>query len=160
VLETQSRPGDGWHTSPAGEASRRSVYVFVKRTLLVPELEVMDFPSTEESCEQRVVSTVAPQALTFLNGEFIHEQAQALARRLAAEAGNDGAARVVWAYRLALGRLPTDAELAAVLGFVARQQAQIAADAKGEIDAETIRLRALAAFCLVLLNTNEFAYVQ
>ncbi len=85
VLETQSRPGDGWHPSAPAEAARRSVYVFVKRTLLVPELEVLDFPSTEETCEQRVVSTVAPQALTFLNGEFIHEQAQAFAERLRAK---------------------------------------------------------------------------
>ncbi len=84
VLETQSRPGDGWNTSQPAEAARRSVYVAVKRTLLVPELEVLDFPSTEETCEQRVVSTVAPQALTFLNGEFIHEQAHAFAERLRA----------------------------------------------------------------------------
>ncbi len=75
VLETQSRPGDGWNTSEPAEAARRSVYIFVKRTLIVPEMEVLDFPSTEESCQQRVVSTVAPQALTLLNGEFIHEQA-------------------------------------------------------------------------------------
>ena len=108
VLETQSRPGDGWHTSGPAEAARRSVYVFVKRTLLVPELEVLDFPSTEETCEQRVVSTVAPQALTFLNGEFIHEQAQAFAERLAREAGSDAAARVELAYRLAFSRPPSE----------------------------------------------------
>jgi hypothetical protein len=120
----------------------------------------LDFPSTEETCEQRVVSTVAPQALTFLNGEFIHLQAQAFAGRLALEAGDENAARLVRAYRLALARLPTDAELAAVLGFLERQQSQIAADAKGAMDPQAVRLRALAAFCLVLLNANEFAYVQ
>ena len=79
-------PGQGpivcGRPSDPHQAARRSVYVFVKRTLLVPELEVLDFPSTEETCEQRVVSTVAPQALTFLNGEFIHEQSLALAARL------------------------------------------------------------------------------
>jgi hypothetical protein len=126
VLETQSRPGDGWHTSEASQAARRSVYVFVKRTLLVPELEVLDFPSTEETCEQRIVSTVAPQALTFLNGEFIHEQAQAFAKRVANEGGADNAAR----------------------------------DSQGKVNAEAAALKALAAVCLVLLNTNELAYVQ
>src|SRR4029077_13279291 len=98
---------------------------FVKRTLLVPELEVLDFPSTEETCEQRVVSTVAPQALTFLNGEFIHEQAQAFAQRVAREAGAEAAARVERAYRLAFSRPPTDRERTAVLEFLAAQQAQI-----------------------------------
>jgi hypothetical protein len=160
VLETQSRPGDGWRTSDPPEAARRSVYVFVKRTLLVPELEVLDFPATEESCAQRVVSTVAPQALTFLNGEFIHEQAAALAARLAREAGADHAARVDRAYRLAFSRLPTDGERAAVLEFLARQQAQIETDSQGKVTGEAARAKALTAFCLVLLNTNEFAYIQ
>ena len=121
---------------------------------------LLDFPSTEETCEQRAVSTIAPQALTFLNGEFIHEQAQAFAERLAREAGANPADRVVRAYRLAFARLPTDNELAAVLGFLARHEAQIAADAKGALDEQAVRQKALAALCLVLLNTNEFAYLQ
>ncbi len=158
VLETQSRPGDGWKTSQPSEAARRSVYVFVKRTLLVPELEVLDFPSTEETCEQRVVSTVAPQALTLLNGEFIHEQAQAFARRLASEAPGDVGSQVIRAYRLALSRLPTDQEFAAVLKFLAQQQSQITADAPADV--AQAPQKALAALCLVLLNTNEFAYLQ
>jgi len=127
VLETQSRPGDGWHTSEPSQAARRSVYVFVKRTLLVPELEVLDFPSTEEACEQRVVSTVAPQALTFLNGEFIHEQAQAFAQRLSAEAGDASAAQIEAAYRLAFSRSPSEQERASLLEFLSKQQAQIEA---------------------------------
>ena len=160
VLETQSRPGDGWHTSEPSQAARRSVYVFLKRTLLVPELEVLDFPSTEETCEQRVVSTVAPQALTFLNGEFIHEQAQAFAQRVAKEAGADNAARIERAYRLAFSRSPTENERAAVIEFLAKQQVQIEADSPGTSTAEAVQLKALAALCLVLLNTNELAYLQ
>ncbi len=142
------------------DASRRSVYVFVKRTLLLPELEVLDFPSTEETCEQRVVSTVAPQALTFLNGEFINEQAQAFASRLANEAGADNAARIDRAYRLAFARMPSEQERASVIDFLAKQQIQIEADSKGQIAGEAARTKALAALCLVLLNTNEFAYLQ
>ncbi|MGD9724126.1 MAG: DUF1549 and DUF1553 domain-containing protein [Pirellulales bacterium] len=160
VLETQSRPGDGWRTSPPREAARRSVYVFVKRTLLVPELEVLDFPSTEQTCEQRMVSTVAPQALTFLNGEFIHQQAQAFAERLAREAGPDDTSRLVRAYLLAYSRLPTEQERAAVLRFLGQQADQVTADSKGAIAGDAARAKALTALCLVLLNTNEFAYVQ
>ena len=76
-----------------GQAARRSVYVFVKRTLLVPELEVLDFPDTNGSCEQRVVSTVAPQTLP--GSTALHSRAmQAFAARLAREAGDaDAAAR-------------------------------------------------------------------
>ena len=135
--------------------------MFVKRTLIVPELEVLDFPSTEESCEQRVVSTVAPQALTFLNGEFIHEQAQAFAERLAREAGRDDTARIERAYRLAFSRLPSDDERAAVLRFLDRQRGQIVADSPEDETVEADRpARRSTALCLVLLNTNEFAYLQ
>jgi hypothetical protein len=160
VLETQSRPGDGWNTSPPAEAARRSVYVAVKRTLLVPELEVLDFPSTEETCEQRVVSTVAPQALTFLNGEFIHEQAHAFAERLSREAGSDNTNRIVRAYLLAFSRLPNEQERTAVLQFLAEHSQQIEADTGGKVSGAAAQAQALTALCLVLLNTNEFAYVQ
>ncbi|MEX2114312.1 MAG: DUF1549 and DUF1553 domain-containing protein [Pirellulales bacterium] len=160
VLETQSRPGDGWNTSPPVEAARRSVYVAVKRTLLVPELEVLDFPSTEETCEQRVVSTVAPQALTFLNGEFIHEQAHAFAERLAREAGPDNTSRIVRAYLLAFSRLPNEQERTSLLQFLVEHCRQIEQDTGDKVTGEAARAQALTALCLVLLNTNEFAYVQ
>ena len=93
VMASQSRPGNGWGKSEASAAARRSMYVFVKRTLLVPELEVLDFPDSNGTCEQRGVSTVAPQALTWLNGAFIREQAAHFAERLAHEAGDDAAQR-------------------------------------------------------------------
>jgi hypothetical protein len=159
VLASQSRPGNGWGKSPAEQASRRSVYVFVKRTLLVPELEVLDFPDTNGSCEQRQVSTVAPQALTLLNGDFMQEAARHFAGRLAVEA-TDAAPRIERAYLLALSRSPSDAERAAVLEFLAKQERQIRADLVAAGQAEDGAERAaLEAFCLVLLNTNEFAYL-
>jgi hypothetical protein len=159
VLETQSRPGSGWGASDASQAARRSVYVFIKRTLLVPELEVLDFPSTEETCEQRVTSTVAPQALTFLNGEFINQQAQAFAERLAREAGTGDEARVDLAYRLAFSRDPNEAEKTAVREFLRRHQVQIERESAGSLAGDEARRRALSALCLVLLNTNELAYL-
>ena len=163
VLASQSRPGDGWGKTDPAQVARRSVYVFVKRTLLVPELEVLDFPDTNGVCEQRVVSTVAPQALTWLNGDFIREQARHFATRLAKEAGADDAARIDLAYRLALARRPTDAERAAVQAFLSRHKEQITADAASGKEASAdkptdARQQALEGFCLVLLNANEFVY--
>ncbi len=87
VLASQSKPGNGWGKSDAAQAARRSIYVFVKRTLLVPELEVLDFPDTNGTCEQRVVSTVAPQALTWFNGAFIRDQAQSAGRATGSRGG-------------------------------------------------------------------------
>ena len=161
VLAGQSRPGSGWTVSEPAQAARRSVYVFVKRTLLVPELELLDLPSSNETCEQRNVSTVAPQALTYLNGAFIHEQAAKFAERLLAEAGADPAAQVERAFLLTVCRPPTAAERAAVLEFLTAQRGQIVADAAaaGREEPDTDR-KALASLCLVLLNGNEFVYLQ
>ncbi len=142
VLAGQSRPGADWGKSNETEASRRSVYIFAKRSLAVPELEALDTPDTTSSCEQRTVSTTGPQALIFLNGEFAHEQAAHFARRLEREVGPDAGERIRLAYRAALGRAPSKEEAAAALAFLERYQGK----------------DALAAFTLVLLNSNEFFY--
>ena len=163
VLEGQSRPGDGWGKSDDRQASRRSVYVFCKRSLPVPELQLLDAPDTTSSCEKRPVSTTAPQALTFLNGAFLNEQAGFFAARLRKEVGDDSAAQVRRAFELALCRPPRPEEVGRTMEFLEAQRRQIQKDAevtgKPVSDGEA-RSRALAAFCLVLLNTNEFAYLD
>ncbi|MBY0232447.1 MAG: DUF1549 and DUF1553 domain-containing protein, partial [Gemmataceae bacterium] len=132
VLATQSRPGSGWGKSPAEEASRRSIYVFAKRTLQLPELELLDAADTNESCAARPGSTTAPQALTFLNGAFAHEQARRLAARVAKDRDP-----VRSAYRLVLSREPTEREAGLAKAFLAAQAAEAGS------------ARALASFCLV-----------
>jgi hypothetical protein len=161
VLAGQSRPGQGWGKSSEIEAARRSIYIFVKRVLAVPELELLDAPDTSSSCEQRVVSTTAPQALTFLNGDFTHRQAGHLAARLEREAGMDAAAQVRRAFELALARLPRPQEVKASLGFLVAQEKLIAAQtSRMKMQPGDARRGALEAFCMVILNTNEFAYVN
>jgi hypothetical protein len=146
VLATQSRPGSGWGRSEPTQASRRSVYVFAKRSLIPPELELLDLPDSTTSCESRPRSTTAPQAVTFLNGLFTNEQAKHFAHRLRQEAGKDVTAQIRLAYTLALCREPRAEEVALIRDFIDRQSRQMD------------RTKALASFCLILLNTNEFFY--
>jgi hypothetical protein len=161
VLASQSRPGDGWGKSDAKQAARRSVYIFVKRSLAVPELEVLDTPDTTSSCEQRSVSTTGPQALTFLNGEFTHQQARRFAERLSIQAGPSSRNQIEIAFEIALSRPPDKRELKVATDFLEAQKRQIEADAgaKGPATSEA-RKKALEAFCLVLLNTNEFVFLN
>jgi hypothetical protein len=161
VLEGQSRPGNGWGKSTPRQAARRSVYIFVKRVLAVPELELLDSPDTTCSCEQRPVSTTAPQALTFLNGDFMQQQARHFAARLVREAGADAAAQVRRAFESALARPARPEEVKLARDFLAAQKAQIVAEAAGDKrQGAGEGQRALEAFCLVLLNTNEFVYLN
>jgi hypothetical protein len=161
VLAGQSRPGLGWGQSTDRQAARRSIYVFVKRVLAVPELELLDAPDTTCSCEQRPVSTTAPQALTLLNGAFMRQQARQFAARLVREAGPDVAAQVRRAFELALSRPVRPKELNLGLAFLKAQEQQILADAAGEKGRlVNARRQALEGLCLVLLNTNEFVYLN
>ena len=97
----------------------RSVYLPVFRNALPDLFEVFDFadPSMVVGC--RNVSTVAPQALYLMNHPFVIEQARAAARHLLAEPARNDEDRATRAYRLTLGRAPTEPERRVALEFVA-----------------------------------------
>ena len=88
---------------------RRSVYTPAFRNKRLELFEVFDFGDINQSVGQRVVSTVAPQALYFLNHPFVLEQAKAAAERTLAAPGSDEE-RITSAFRRTLGRAPSAAE--------------------------------------------------
>jgi hypothetical protein len=149
-----------WKPSSASEQSRRTVYAFIKRGLVVPMLEVLDLCDTAHSSARRQVTTVAPQALTLFNGEFVNEQARHFAARLRREAGNDPTKQIELAWRLALCRPPRATEAAAMKEFLRRETEAArseASNANGEPSADE---RALVQLCRVVFNLNEFVYVD
>src|SRR5207248_2033598 len=77
-----------WVVNPdPAQFDRRSIYLFHKRNMRLPFLEVFDSPDTLLSCARREQSTHAPQGLELLNGDFSNAMARALAGRVAQEAG-------------------------------------------------------------------------
>jgi hypothetical protein len=144
TLRADTFLGMNW---PEGEDSpktwRRSVYVKVKRSLLLPELEVFDCPEITATVAQRNVTTTPTQALMLLNDPLILRQAALFAERVRREAGADPAAQARTAYLLAVGREPNPKELALSLRFLR---------ARGSDQ------KALADFCHSVLNLNEFVY--
>ncbi len=89
ALAANSDPGKIWKASNEKDASRRTVYAFIKRSMVVPFLEVLDLCDTTRTSAQRLTTTVAPQALSLFNGDFIQRQARYLADRLEREAPGD-----------------------------------------------------------------------
>jgi mono/diheme cytochrome c family protein len=154
VLAGQSRPGAGWGTSPPEEQARRSVYAKVKRSLIVPLLADFDVADTDSSCPVRFTTTQPTQALGMMNGEFLQGQARVFAERVRREAGGPDAAdipaQVRRALEIALVRPATAAEVDRGVALVARLD---------DVDGVSPG-RALELFCLMLLNTNEFAYLD
>lgn len=142
-----------WKSSEPKEASRRTIYAFVKRALVVPMLEVFDLCDTTRSNDKRLVTTVAPQALNLFNGDFIQEQARHFAERLEKEAGDSNERRIELAYRLALGRLPSDRERSTLLAFLDAERTRLTQEGVAEP-----RRQALMQMCRVVFNLNEFAY--
>ncbi len=110
ALAGNSDPNSIWPVYDESKASRRTVYAFIKRSLVVPMIEVLDLCDTTKSSAKRAVTSVAPQALTLFNGRFVNEQAAHLAGRLEKEAGNESARQIALVYLLALCREPTYAE--------------------------------------------------
>jgi mono/diheme cytochrome c family protein len=121
------------------EHNRRSVYLYVKRTFTLPMLSTFDAPDNTVSCARRDNTTVAPQALTMLNGEFMVAQASNLASNIVKTKSRDQWLESLW--QRALGRRPTATELAKARTAVTDEAS-------------------LARLGLVLMNTNEFLYVD
>jgi hypothetical protein len=150
VLAGQSVPGQGWGNSPPEEAARRSIYVHVKRSLLVPVLAHHDQADTDSSCPVRYTTTVPTQALGMLNGDFSREQAGAFAERLTRERPDDLAGQIRRAIRLTTARTPAAEEVNQDVRFVGDLKAR---GRLSDIDA-------LRQYCLLALNTNEFIYLD
>ena len=150
VLAGQSRPGNGWKVSSPSEASRRSVYIFVKRSLQVPILTQFDQADTDASCPVRFTTTVPTQALGMLNSEFTNDQAVIFAKRLLKEAPAGLDAQIQLASRLTTGRVPSADEVKADIAFVQRLREMSKLD----------ELQSLRYLCLVKLNANEFIYLD
>jgi hypothetical protein len=150
VLAGQSRPGNGWRPSAPGERDRRSVYVHVKRSLLLPVLAAFDGADTDSSCPVRFTTTQPTQALGMLNGDFLNEQAGVFAGDLRRAAGEGPAAQVRLALWRVTQRRPTAGEVERGVRFLAKL--------RGEH--RLAQAEALRAFCLLALNLNEFIYLN
>jgi hypothetical protein len=165
AIEANTDKESIWKPSPDSESARRSIYAFVKRGLVVPMFEVLDLCDTVHSAPQRSVTTVAPQALTLFNGDFVNEQARHLAARLSKEVGDDPKKQIERVYRLALCRSPSRAESAAMIEFLKtetnRQRQHVSVENGSSKEAEADAQRAaLLQVCRVILNLNEFAYAD
>lgn len=131
-----------------GNHRRRTLYGHVSRHRLNDLLRLFDFPDPNITAGERSVTTVPLQQLFVLNSDFMIVQAKALAARLSRETESD-ADRISRLFQLLYGRLPTDDDYQVSIAFL-REPPAIAGDS----------LSPLEQYCLAMLGTNEFAYVD
>jgi Protein of unknown function (DUF1553)/Protein of unknown function (DUF1549)/Planctomycete cytochrome C len=143
-LDDNETKTKGWYPSPESEQTVRSIFLIQKRTVRIPWMETFDLPENSASCPRRESSIVAPQALSLMNGTWARQAAMALADRVNRMENNgelsDLEAKIVRCFQTAFQREPTATE---------REQCRI-----------FLATRSLAELCLVLLNSNEFTFIE
>ncbi len=153
VLDDNETKTKGWYPSPSSEQTVRSLYFVQKRTVRIPWMETFDLPENTVSCGRREGSIVPPQALAVMNSEWVTRSAQGVADRITkpkhepdqesiadqrASTASE-ASRVRELYRQILSRNPTEQETTWCI--------------------EYLQCRSCAELALVLLNTNELAFI-
>ncbi|MDB4792238.1 DUF1553 domain-containing protein, partial [Akkermansiaceae bacterium] len=178
------------------QRNRRSLYAEKLRGLRDPFFETFNQPGSTNSCEIRETSTVAPQALTLINSQEMHDRALAFAHRLAKETQDDKQV-IKRAFQLALGRAPTPKEAFIFLEawrtatsdestlspknslppnsimrtvraektgefYTFKEFLPVSKLYKADLDRSLCdaRIRGFSHLCLVIFNSNEFAYLD
>lgn len=139
-LNDYEAPLKQWTPSPEDQTYVRTVFLVQKRSVRLPMLETFDLPENNLSCPLRNVSTSPPQALTLLNDSFSVEMARRFAERIVREVGVHPEALIKRAFKLALQREPDAAETSSCLRYMEKHN--------------------ITEFCRVVLNLNEFCYVD
>jgi hypothetical protein len=121
------------------EASRRAIYRYVWRGIADPFMEALDFPDLGLLAPTRGFSASSLQALTLYNNDFVLHHSAVLAKRAQAEAKTLDS-QVTRTVELVWQRTPSKQE---------RREFALFAQTNG-----------IAALCRLLLNSNEFLFVE
>jgi len=146
---------------------RRSLYIYRKRTVPHPSLATFDAPSWEICQVKRARTNTPLQSLALLNDVVYVEAARKLAERMIRDGGNRGDDRLIFAFRLATGRRPTERELIVLRNGLDKQLARYRLEpnaaeqlvTQGESPRATgidvVELAAHTAMASVILNLDE-----
>jgi len=137
-------------------SAHRSIYLLMLRNSMPPELTPFNLPDATTVVDQRDTAALATQSLYLLNNAFVIGQSRRFAQRLLQKVA-DVESRIAQAYRHALGRDATSAELGRGLDFLREADSMLVST---ETDHSRRELDTWAAFCQALLACNELRYVD
>ena len=105
-------------------------------------LQAFDVDDGRVPCPLRTQTVTAPQGLFMMNSDQVEQASIKFADRLKKESAGDNTKAVELAYRMALGRSPSDSELKRSLDYI-----------EGNPDG-------LKSFAWIMFNLDEFIYVK
>jgi len=128
---------------------RRSIYFMIKRSHLIPMMQIFDQPEPLASQGSRPSTTIAPQALLFMNNPQLVSWSAALASSITTSDPDDAIREL---YLRTLSRAPTPAELSKNRAFIDAQTASY----QGVKNCHEL---ALADLAQIIFSLNEFIYL-
>ena len=146
---------------------RRSMYTFWKRTCPPPGLNTFDAPEREVCTARRSRTNTPLQALVLLNDPTYLEAARKLAERAILKGGTTDETRMGFAFRLALSRQATPAELQVLLNALRQRRDRYQQNVAGakefvsagesprEAQIEDSELAAWTSVMSMILNLDE-----
>ena len=132
-----------WFTHDDHRSRKRSIYIYQQRSLSMPFMQAFDALVCEQSRPKRRSSVTPLQALAMYNGRFVNQEAVHFAARVRKLAGENASTQIDFAFQVAYGRHPTPEEVTRLAGFL-----------------KTASSDPLVGLCRVLLNSNEFVYID
>ncbi len=153
---------DRWIAGRGDDRYRRGLYTFLKRIRPYPFFANFDAPTRETTCVARNRSNTPLQALNLMNDQTFLEAARGLAGRMVSETGPGVTERIVYGFRLCLGRRPSEADLEDLTALYRDQLEHLSDSAPGPANSHSLSgvsdSRSLAAWtsvAQVLLNLDE-----
>ena len=158
--------------------TRRSLYVFTRRSVAYPMLANFDMASSQQVHSKRDVTTTPLQALTLYNDELVFQWSQDFAGRVIREVGNDPDKQIERVYQILFARVPDRFEKSTLQSFLRDHQKVLeeggSKDGKLELaqpvggliptsyrkadSFDPVRNAAFVDLVHALVNSNEFAY--
>lgn len=127
------------HDPDDPKSLRRTIYRFIVRSVPDPFMTTLDCPDPSIINDKRFETVTALQSLAMLNDTFMVREAQHFAERLQ-QAAPDLPGQIDAAYKLALGRSPTQEESKDLVDFAQKN--------------------GLPNCCRLIFNLNEFVFVE
>ncbi|MES2626126.1 MAG: DUF1549 and DUF1553 domain-containing protein [Pseudomonadota bacterium] len=154
----------------AEDHNRRSLYIFTRRSLPYPLLDVFNMASSQEAHSKREVTTTPLQALTLFNSELVYDWSRTLAGRVINEAEGGEQAQFDELYRILFARTPTETESGELEKFLDEQEKVITERASADALAASLpknleqgqlqpaRVAAFVDLVHTVVNSNEFIH--
>jgi hypothetical protein len=147
------------NTPETNKGWRRTIYTLQNRQRVLTALDLFDYPtfmtrnSLTPNCTKRANTAVATQSLYLLNDPEIRKLADYLAERVWEDVSSDPTKQIERVYWLALGRPPTAEEKDVVLTTL--QSAY-----QSRLGQPAATKQVLARFCLTIMNSGSFVFVN